>query len=257
MALWSPRNLGASLGVWLNADALALADAAAVASFTDSSGNGRHAANATEAEQPTFQTNELNGLPVVRFDGVDDDLAIANPPLTQPFTIHMTAKLLADAAGRLWEASATTLLCRTSGGSFHDITVSAGTSQVFGAPDYSDNAFHLLAVVYAGAASYVSWDGTPTAALDVGANSATTGTLTLASTGIASWLNLDVAEFLIVTGSVLPATLDRLNGYLAHKYALTAVLPAAHPYKSGPPQAGGPPLRSPIGAGLRNRFLRG
>jgi hypothetical protein len=42
-----------------------------VPSFTDFSGNGNHAVQATLAKQPTFKKNILNGLPVLRFDGGD------------------------------------------------------------------------------------------------------------------------------------------------------------------------------------------
>jgi hypothetical protein len=41
-----------------------------VTSWTDSSGNGRDVSTASNT--PSYQTNELNGLPVVRFDGIDD-----------------------------------------------------------------------------------------------------------------------------------------------------------------------------------------
>jgi hypothetical protein len=59
----------AGLQVWLKADALALSDNDPVASWTDSSGNGR---TLTSATGQTYQTNEQNSLPIVRFDGTDD-----------------------------------------------------------------------------------------------------------------------------------------------------------------------------------------
>jgi hypothetical protein len=41
-----------------------------------------------------------------------------------------------------------------------------------------------------------------------------------------------LAEFVIVSGVVSPTTRQRIEGYLAHKWGLTANLPADHPYKT-------------------------
>lgn len=61
---------------WLDAAALALANGDPVASWTDASGNGRHAVQATGAAQPTYRTNQINGLPAVDFDGTGDGLQV-------------------------------------------------------------------------------------------------------------------------------------------------------------------------------------
>ena len=46
-----------------------------VGSFTDFSGNGRHA-TASGSARPTFKENQLNGKPIIEFDGVDDFLSL-------------------------------------------------------------------------------------------------------------------------------------------------------------------------------------
>lgn len=56
------------LTMWLKADALALSDGAAVATWTDSSGNN-NSPTAAGALQPTFALNKQNGLPGVVFNG--------------------------------------------------------------------------------------------------------------------------------------------------------------------------------------------
>lgn len=70
-AVFSPTNI-AGLRLWLKADALVLANNDPVTSWTDSSGLGNNATQATVAKKPTFKTAIVNGLPVVRFDGTDD-----------------------------------------------------------------------------------------------------------------------------------------------------------------------------------------
>jgi hypothetical protein len=67
------------LRLWLKADAITgLADGAGVSTWSDSSGLGNDAVNAVAGLQPTYQTNEVTGLPCVRFDGTDDRLDITN-----------------------------------------------------------------------------------------------------------------------------------------------------------------------------------
>jgi hypothetical protein len=81
--LGSSRGIGApfdplsisGLRLWLKADAITgLSDGQALASWTDLSGQNNHATQGTGSRQPLYKTNALNGLPVVRFDGVDDFL---------------------------------------------------------------------------------------------------------------------------------------------------------------------------------------
>lgn len=58
---------------WFKADAITgLSDGNLVTTWADSSGNSRDATQSTATNQPSYQTNEINGLPVVRFDGVDN-----------------------------------------------------------------------------------------------------------------------------------------------------------------------------------------
>jgi len=49
-----------------------------ISQWSDKSGNARHATQTTVASQPTRETNIINGLPVVRFDGSNDFLDFTN-----------------------------------------------------------------------------------------------------------------------------------------------------------------------------------
>jgi hypothetical protein len=67
------------LRLWLKADAITgVSDGATLATWPDSSGNSNSAGMGTEGFKPTYQTNEVNGLPCVRFDGTDDRMDIVN-----------------------------------------------------------------------------------------------------------------------------------------------------------------------------------
>lgn len=66
-------------GLWLKADAISIGNGAAVSTWLDASGNGNHANQITTSANPLYQsTSALNNMPVVRFDGLDDEMAVAD-----------------------------------------------------------------------------------------------------------------------------------------------------------------------------------
>ncbi len=66
-----PAGVGASANnvLWLRADDISQTDGTEVTSWSDASGNNNDVSRGTSG--PTFETNEQNGLPVLRFDGAD------------------------------------------------------------------------------------------------------------------------------------------------------------------------------------------
>ncbi|HTG44559.1 MAG TPA: LamG-like jellyroll fold domain-containing protein, partial [Verrucomicrobiae bacterium] len=72
----APTN---QLALWLRADAGVALSGSAVSQWSDQSGNNRHALQATSASQPLLSNSALNGLPALRFDGVNDFLAFTLP----------------------------------------------------------------------------------------------------------------------------------------------------------------------------------
>src|SRR5262245_19031906 len=79
------RSKGAGIGfspsvlpglkAWYDATTIAgLSDGSAVAQWNDISGNANHLTQATGSKQPLYKTGIVKGLPIVRFDGVDDFL---------------------------------------------------------------------------------------------------------------------------------------------------------------------------------------
>mgnify|MGYP001615743132 FL=1 len=73
-AAFAPSDI-AGLKLWLKADAITgLVDGDPIATWTDQSGSGNNAVQATGTKQPLYKTAIKNGLPIVRFDGTDDIL---------------------------------------------------------------------------------------------------------------------------------------------------------------------------------------
>lgn len=89
---------------WLKADAGAYKDAGStlcangdtVQQWNDSGSYAKNASQATSGARPTYVTNSQNGLPILRFDGIDDFLAwngiAAQFGGDTPFTIIMAMK---------------------------------------------------------------------------------------------------------------------------------------------------------------------
>lgn len=70
----TPGGVSSGLAMWFKADTLGLADGTAVSTWADQSGNALDLTQATSGNRPLCKTAILNGLPVVRFDGVNDYL---------------------------------------------------------------------------------------------------------------------------------------------------------------------------------------
>ena len=84
-----------NLMLWLNSATITgLTDGANVATWSDGSGNGRDVSAA--GTPPIYRVNQMNGLPIVRFDGSSDSLATAgNFGLSgdPSFTVTLVAKI--------------------------------------------------------------------------------------------------------------------------------------------------------------------
>jgi hypothetical protein len=79
-----PGGVGntSSNGLWLRADNINQVNNTDVATWSDASGNNNDANQITVSLQPNyFSTSALNGMPIVRLDGVDDEMAVDDSPI--------------------------------------------------------------------------------------------------------------------------------------------------------------------------------
>ncbi|MDX1350875.1 MAG: T9SS type A sorting domain-containing protein [Putridiphycobacter sp.] len=79
-----PGGVGntSSNGLWLRADNINQVNNTDVATWLDGSGNSNDANQITVSLQPNyFSTSALNGMPIVRLDGVDDEMAVDDSPI--------------------------------------------------------------------------------------------------------------------------------------------------------------------------------
>ena len=71
--------------------------------------------------------------------------------------------------------------------------------------------------------------------LDQFADSGGTRFYTLCGYGSGFSMAGDIAEFIIYDTSLSQSDREKVEGYLAHKWGLTADLPSGHPYKTAAP----------------------
>lgn len=90
---FSPSSLPGLIS-WYRSD-LGVTIETGVSSWMDLSGGGNHLLQPVAAEQPTLLTNQLDGHPAIRFDGIDDHLLSLTVPAASPRTIYIVFKLRA------------------------------------------------------------------------------------------------------------------------------------------------------------------
>jgi hypothetical protein len=237
---FDPLTLGPEL--WLKADALALADNDAVASWTDSSGNGNHATNVSGSQQPTYKTNIVNSLPVVRFDGTADHLylsgfmasAIAGEAVVVKKVVTDPAPSIARSGLWDWDgvggAGFATHHPYTDGTIYE--TWGNTAQQNLGNPTPSLAAWHIYDVMSKSGQmkAWLNGDnfatvGTNTVSFPgAGANAGSFGrSVNNAGGGTAYFLEGDIAEMLWFDYELTTTQRNNLKGYLADKYAITVV----------------------------------
>lgn len=90
------QTIDSGLRLWLDAGARVTKDGAnLVSQWGDGSGVSNDAAQATSAKQPIWIDNTINGRPVLRFDGVNDQLIGTLSPGTDNFTVFAVARISA------------------------------------------------------------------------------------------------------------------------------------------------------------------
>ena len=209
------------LAAWYKADAgtSSTEDGTPLSTWNDQSGNGRHLVQGTAAARPLYKSAIVNDQPVVRFDGVNDLMAVAFG-LTQPAHVFIVFRpgpgptpnggTVVDGfevnAMRLARASATAVQIRAG---------SWGPARIV---DFS--RFHQFEAEFAGDSSRLYIDGDAGASGDAGTRSA--GGVTLGGAGgggSGAWLGCEIAEILVY--DTIQSGPDRglINAYLRDRWA--------------------------------------
>ncbi|GAH01427.1 unnamed protein product, partial [marine sediment metagenome] len=103
-----PGGVGADNSnlLWLRADLIdGLSDGDNVSTWVDTSGNNNDAVQSFSANQPTYQTNEINGKPSVRFDDGNDYFRSLFEISSQNMTVYTVFNIAAATDGPLWQTN--------------------------------------------------------------------------------------------------------------------------------------------------------
>jgi hypothetical protein len=242
MALWTPANI--TTAVWYDAsDSTTLFNATsggslpantdAVLRWQDKSGNSRHVTETTNA--PSRRVAEQNSLDVIRFDGTNDVLQSANFTLNQPYTIFVflefngSPALEADVVG-----STSPLISMRPNWALGGRLYFAGSNPKIEPALSSGQYIWGWTVNGASSKEHLNGDAEFTIA-------ATCGTSALGNIRLGKQANggacvaADYYEVIVCPSAIDTTTVQLIEGYGAHKWGLTSLLPSGHPYKSTAP----------------------
>lgn len=215
----------------------------AVGTWRDLSGQGRNATQATQANKPVFRQSILAGKPVVRFDGVNDEMAIAGLDIAQNvdgismFCVVQTT--LPGASGQPIFISNGIVAVNNRAGLFRELAV-VGAMAVGGrrldadAFAKAESGNVLTAGVYSIDSGVFDYRNTIATVYKNGVQQATNTSFetTGASEDTASlavyigsgngtaWINGDIAEVIIYKRALNNAERSRVERYLSQKYGI-------------------------------------
>lgn len=233
MALWTPSEITTT--AWYDADDAATITESVgdVSQWDDKSGNDYHLTQATSLNQPLTGSAKIGTLNTISFDGVDHYMN-SSPPRNATESMFCVVETSDRSLGIfVFTTSGNRQYKYSFGGT--DFIIYNGTVGPRVTNGLTNNVPALVTAILNGASSYVDIDGgTKTASGDPG--SSTVSGLSVGSGG--NRAVFDIGE-LVLIGSVADSdTVDKIEGYLAHKWGLEGNLPGGHPYKSEAPTVG-------------------
>lgn len=259
-SVWNPSMIQTAL--WLDAaDATTVTTVSgAVSQWNDKSGNGRNATQPSSTKRPTYSAAFLNSKAVVSFDGSNDILGFTNRTLASNVNAISYFFVAISNAPSSTDYRALIDLNTNPGPDrasvyFRSSTVEAGGRRL-DADSYQfqqAGALTTLACLgsvifdYSSAALGVGFNGSALSYRSGGfqtAGSTSNTDSTFTSIGAANdaidaftvtfngACNCRIGEIIAVQSAVTTSVREKIEGYLAHKWGLTANLPAGHPYKT-------------------------
>jgi hypothetical protein len=247
-APWTPANITTAL--WLDAaDSSTITESGgAVSQWNDKSGNGRNATQATPGFQPAVIANAYLGKAAIRSDGVDDFLGIV------PFSVSagIRAYGVINPISPITQSRNGDWLWMTNiGDTSPHFSGSAVTAQNWFSSFFSTSRPQITATSIPPDTLYLAFiEQTGNQLKGRVFNTVTESTVNATFNGSPT-AYFQLFSIYSVSTSTIPARFDicevvfiqspstdqqqKTEGYLAHKWGLTANLPNDHPYKTAAP----------------------
>jgi hypothetical protein len=257
-ALWTPAQI--TTAVWLDAaDASTITlNGSTVSQWADKSGNGKHAAQATASLQPQYLETGFNGKPTLKFDATDDVFFITGTSANASGDFFIGAAFNFVTTTGIWlmiagfrsavntVGSGQPILQRISSDSrigYHNTDIAAVDVNV-AVTTLTGNKIATLGrnggTLGNGGTATVTATGASGDYLSTGTqawNSTATTNFQIAGRqqGTTGFSEKNISEIILCNRNLTPLERQKLEGYLAHKWGLTAGLPADHPYRNAAP----------------------
>lgn len=272
--LWTPELI--TPAIWINEECTLTEDAGAAIEVIDRSQNAFVFSQSAESMRPLVISNELNGNRVLRFDGSDDSLlgpsasstvlsgataawcimaiksSSANASYRYPFAITAATDNNAQFLAVTSSTVGGTYVNRPGVGGRN--YVSDGYSEMISAASVGTNwAMTMHRIKYTTKTGTVNVNGYPAESSvlsNMTAGTKPTGPLRPPRIGgdQSNRFSGDIAEVVFGTQDLSQGDVDRLFGYLAHRWGLTIRLPDNHPFKTVPPYDTTPEIKADFNA---------
>lgn len=207
----------AGLQLWYKADQITgLNDADPVTTWTDLGALLKNLTQSTAGNKPSYRTNVINSLPVVRFDGTDDRMSTASfTSVPQPTTFFVVVKSNNLSKDRYFDTAGRQLFGNDTTG----YELYAGSTLLTGGT--RDTSWHVFTIIFNGASSIARKDGTSTITGNPGAAAITLLHVGWDGLTDADDLSGDVAEIGMYNVALSASNHNALGVGLASKYGLT------------------------------------
>ena len=214
------------LVAWTDASTLNLANNATLTTWTN--GGTQGTVNCTG----TFLTNQLNGLPIVRFSTANT-WAIASQPSLAAYSMFFVSRQRGGTNGRVFQSATGNYLYGYWNGGKNRLYIEGNPNLLGGSG--SDSAWDLFSHTRTQNSAFTfNYNGTSSYSGSSSFNGPLPG-LTVNPGGGGEPSDCDIAEVILYNSVLTTLQVQQLEGYLAWKWGLQGNLPAGHPYKNAPP----------------------
>jgi hypothetical protein len=244
--LWGPAQITTAL--WLDAadSSTITLNGSTVSQWSDKSGNVRNFSQATAANQPAYSTNALNGKNVINFVSTDSLTRSSAIPFND--LGDNSLYIVGNRTGRSGQFNVAVVIVRAVQRSrsilFNYLSATGrwgtyATTETLSPSGNVGTSYKICELIADQATNtYLFYqDGTSQGSNGVvNINTVfSSPTSYIGNDQYNGWLEGNVAEIIFCNEKNSDADRQHIEGYLAHKWGLTANLPSDHPFKVSPP----------------------
>jgi hypothetical protein len=229
--LWTPAKLVTEQWIDLNDTGTITLNGSNISQINDNSGNSRHISQSTGSAQPPYSATAFNGKPAINITTSTGRIYLMSPAAFN-ITDMFVAIQYEDGVASVWSAGyqafiggqSTQVLYAGPAGTNTWTSAHFSTGRLNGGDPYTLNNSVALPLPYStfhifnATAKNYQWLYGCQATNQTNRN----------WTGVAS-------EIICLNGAPSTADRQKIEGYLAHKWGMTASLASDHPYKNKPP----------------------